>query len=361
MLTVFLAIFGCLIVIIGVLVILSPGKPRPILDAYGRPVVGSISEKTFVTINGVSQGMFIMGKDKDNPVLLYLHGGMPDYFLTERYPTGLENLFTVCWWEQRGAGLSYRPDIDKKTMTVNQLVSDAIAVTDYLRDRFGKEKIYLMGHSGGTFIAIQAAAKAPHLYHAYLGVAQVSDQLKSERRAYEYMVSEFQKNGDTRWVRKLKAAPVTIQEGVPKSYLSIRDAAMHPLGIGTTHDMKSVLGGIMWPSFLCRQYTLREKFKTWRAKAAAGVSVVWDIMITTDLGSTLPQLDLPVYFFEGIYDYTCSYTEAKLYFNKLKAPLKGFYTFDLSAHCPLFEEPAKMNKIIREDVLNGRNELSDST
>jgi len=303
--------------------------------------------------------MFIMGRDKDSPVLLYVHGGMPDYFLTERYPTGLENYFTVCWWEQRGAGLSYRPGIDKKTLTVEQLISDTIAVTNYLRDRFGKEKIYLMGHSGGTFIAIQAAAKAPHLYHAYLGVAQVSNPLKSELLAYEYMVSEFQKNGDTRMARRLKAAPVTLREGVPKSYLSLRDVAMHRLGIGTTHDMKSVFTGLVLPSFLCRQYTLREKFNMWRAKASSGVSVVWDAMITTDLGVTVPQLDLPVYFIEGIHDYTCSYTEARRYFNKLKAPIKGFYTFNLSAHSPLFEEPARLNKIIQEDVLNARNELSD--
>ena len=269
MLTVIFMILGGLIIMIGVLIVLSPGKPRPILDARGRPVAGSISEKTFVVINGVSQGMFIMGRDKDNPILLYVHGGMPDYFLTERYPTGLENHFAVCWWEQRGAGLSYRPDMDKKTLTVDQLISDTIAMTNYLRNRFGKEKIYLMGHSGGTFIAIQAAAKAPHLYHAYLGVAQASNQLRSELLNYEYMVSEYQKNGDTRMVRRLKAAPVTLKDGPPKSYLSLRDVAMHGLGIGTMHDMKSVLTGLVLRSFLCRQYTLREKLNMWRAKTSS--------------------------------------------------------------------------------------------
>ena len=64
--------------------------------------------KVFVNINGVEQGMFIKSIDAANPVLLYLHGGMPDYFLTAKYPTGLENYFTVVWWEQRGSGLSYQ-------------------------------------------------------------------------------------------------------------------------------------------------------------------------------------------------------------------------------------------------------------
>lgn len=102
---------------------------------------GSISEKVFVSINGVRQGMFIQSKDPAHPVLLFLHGGMPEYFLTERYPTGLENDFTVAWWEQRGAGLSYRPGIPPETMTLEQFIADTLSVTSYLRDRFGQEKI----------------------------------------------------------------------------------------------------------------------------------------------------------------------------------------------------------------------------
>jgi pimeloyl-ACP methyl ester carboxylesterase len=344
--TALLPVFGC-------------GVPGPGPDSGGSPGVGSIHEKTFVNINGVSQGMFIVGRDRNNPVLLYLHGGMPDYFLTERYPTGLEEYFTICWWEQRGAGLSYNRRIPKDSITVDQLIADTIAVTDYLRNRFGQEKIYLMGHSGGTFIGIQAAARAPELYHAYLGVAQVSNQLNSERLAYEYMLSAFRNAGNARMVKRLEAAPVTGAETPPRSYLAVRDKAMHSLGIGTTHDMRSVLKGILLESFRSTQYSLREKLNMWRAKASSGVSVVWDAMISTDLATVVPRLEIPVYFFEGIHDYTCSYTEAKSYFQTLSAPLKGFYTFYSSAHSPLFEEPARMQLIVREDVLAGSNHLAD--
>ena len=78
------------------------------------------------------------GERRDEPVLLYLHGGMPEYFLTERYPTGLEAEFIVCWWEQRGSGLSYRPGMPAESVTVEQLVADTLAVTNYLRRRFGR-------------------------------------------------------------------------------------------------------------------------------------------------------------------------------------------------------------------------------
>src|SRR6266508_2774672 len=121
---------------------------------------------------------------------------MPDYFLSERYQTGLEEYFTVVWWEQRGSGISYSPDIPRETMMLEQMISDTLEVTNTLRQRFGTEKIYLMGHSGGTFIAIQAAARAPELYYAYLGVVQMSNQLKSEQLAYDYILQQFKENGN---------------------------------------------------------------------------------------------------------------------------------------------------------------------
>ena len=182
----------------------------------------------FVTINGMQQGMLIKSKDARHPVLLYLHGGMPDYFLGQKYPTGLEEHFTVVWWEQRGTGLSYSPDIPLETLTVEQLIEDTLALTLHLCSRFRKERIYLMAHSGGTFFGIQAAARAPHLYHAYIGVAQMVNQLESERRAYAYMLERFRENSNRKMVRKLEASPVTADR-VPQGYLNVRDKAMHSL------------------------------------------------------------------------------------------------------------------------------------
>lgn len=97
----------------------------------------------------------------------------------------------------------------------------------------------------------------------------------------------------------------------------------------------------------------------WRGKSSSGISVVWNDIIATDLSKKVPALKIPVYFIEGIYDYTCSFTEAKNYFDKLTAPVKGFYTFNKSAHSPLFEEPGKMLNILLNDVLTGSNNMAD--
>jgi pimeloyl-ACP methyl ester carboxylesterase len=243
---------------------------------------------------------------------------------------------------------------------MEQLISDTLAMTDTLRERFGKSKIYLMGHSGGSFIGIQAAARAPERYHAYIGVGQRSYQLESERLAWEFMLQQFKARGNTRMARRLEAAPVTLSGGVPPGYVALRDEAMHQLGIGTMHEMHSLITGLILPSFLFREYTLREKVSLWRAKSRSGISIVWDAMVATDLRRELTKIETPVYFLHGRFDYTVNYTLAKSYFDAIKAPVKGFYTFESSAHSPMFEEPERMTRILREDVLTRGNHLADA-
>jgi pimeloyl-ACP methyl ester carboxylesterase len=286
---------------------------------------------------------------------------MPEYWLTQRYPTGLEDIFTVVWWEQRGAGLSYSPDIPPETMTAEQFVADTIEVTNYLRQRFGKEKIYLMAHSWGSYIGIQAAAREPDLYYAYIGVGQISHQIQSEQLAYQYALAYYKENGNMNMLRKLEAAPPTLTVPLPTAYDALRDAYMHGAGIGTTRDMESVVNGIFLPSWQFREYTLGEKINLWRGKffSRSRSFNLWDKMQITDLTQQVIELEIPVYFFHGLYDYTCAYPLARDYLEKLEAPIKGFYTFENSAHSPMFEEPEKVQRILLEDVLIGTNNLAD--
>ena len=334
--------------------ILSPGKIKQFTDDSGNVIKNSIAEKNFVEINGVRMGMIIKSKDISNPVLLFVHGGpgMPEYFLTEHYPTGLEDYFTVVWWDQRGAGLSYSSDIDKNTMTTNQFVDDIIGVTQYLRERFDQDKIYLMSHSFGTTIGIEAAKKAPELYNAYIGVAQVTYQSESEKLAYEYMVDYYEKIGDKKALKKLKNTDYLSSE-----YGKIRDSLMHKAGIGTTHNMTSVVREIFFESLVNKEYTVTEKINLWRGKIFSGSTSLRAEEHSVDFRKTLVSLDIPVYFFSGVHDYTVNYKMTEDYFKNLKAPIKGFYLFENSAHSPIFEEPEKVADIIQYNVLKGTNTL----
>jgi pimeloyl-ACP methyl ester carboxylesterase len=208
-------------------------------------------------------------------------------------------------------------------------------------------------------IAIQAASRSPERYHAYLGMAQMVHQLESEKLAYDYMLAEYRKRGDTKMVRDLEAAPVSMTTGTPEEYLKLRDKAMHRLGIGTTHDMKSVITGLFLPSWKFPGYTLREKINLWRGRAFSRSFGLWDQFIWIDLRKEIPRLEIPVYLLEGKYDYTCTTELARDYFRKLDAPMKGFYEFGDSAHSPVLEQPAEAYRILQDDVLAGTNSLAD--
>jgi pimeloyl-ACP methyl ester carboxylesterase len=295
-----LAILILIIVVPSILLAaVSPGKPAPFLDNNGKPLPNSLSEKVFVTINGFRQGMFIKSKNLSNPVLLYIHGGIPDYFLTQQYPTGMEEYFTVVWWDMRGMGISFDPNIQKDTLTTELLVSDVLEVTKYLRERFHQDKIYLMGHSGGTFYGILAVNRAPEYYKAYIANAQMTNQLKSEMLAYNYMLAEFKKNGNSKMVTELEKAPVTADSiPLPASYANMRDPGMHLLGIGTIHGMDSIVTGLLVPSFQFREYTVGEKINLWRGKVAYG-STTFNAQLKTDISKEVSEVKIPVYFFHG--------------------------------------------------------------
>jgi pimeloyl-ACP methyl ester carboxylesterase len=356
-----LLIFAVLVTaVVGILFLISPGRPIPLRNEAGAIITGSLSERVFVEINGIRQGMIIQSRDPSNPVLLFLHGGpgMPTFFLNTTHPTGLEQHFTVVWWEQRGAGISFDSSIRPETMNVDQLIDDTIAVTHYLRDRFGQQKIYLLGHSWGSYLGIQVASKSPDLFHAYISMGEVVYQLRSEVAAYAYLLDAYRARGDTAMVQRLEAAPVSMADSLSDAWMRIRDEAMHKLGVGTTRDMPSVITGIFLPVWYSRAYTLSEKFAIWRGKAWSR-SILWEEILNTNLSVLVVRLDLPAYFWVGRHDYTTNYHLVRDFFLQLNAPLKGFYTFEDSAHSPLFEEPGRAINILLQDTLRQRTDLAD--
>jgi len=143
--------------------------------------------------------------------------------------------------------------------------------------------------------------------------------------------------------------------------MALRDDYMHKAGIGTTHAMRSVISGVFLPSLRSSEYTVMERVNLWRGKIFSRLDTfgLWDTMLMTDLRREVPRVDVPVYFLHGRYDYTCAYPLAKDYLDALDAPVKGFYSFEDSAHSPIFEEPERTAAILVGDVLNGNLSLSD--
>lgn len=356
MLVIIVSIVISLILISFIIFPPSSGKLKPWKDKNGKVLEDSIAEKIYVEINGVHQGMIIKGESIKSPVLLFLSGGpgIPEYILAHEYPTGLEKEFIVCYWDYRGTGLSYRSISTINDMSSEQYIADAIAVTTYLKERFCREKIYLMGHSFGTSIGIKTAFQSPELFYAYIGMSQITNQPESEMEAYTYMLRQYKKAGNAGKVKKFLQYPIMEKKEALDQYLSssLRDTAMHELGVGTMHNMHSVYRGIFFPSLRIKEYTQSERINIWRGKFRAGKSEVAKHAFAFQAYQEVPALSIPVYFLAGKYDYTCCYSLQKKYSEQLSAPVKGFYTFENSAHSPLFEESEKVIDVLRYDVLN---------
>lgn len=361
MTAVVLLLAAVLVVGLGYLFAISPGRPDPLRDADGNPIPGSLSERITVEIGGIPQSMIIQSVNPANPVLLFVHGGpgMTEFFMEQDYPTGLERHFTMVWWEQRGAGMSFSTDIPPETMTMDQMISDTVEVADYLRDRFGQDRILLLGHSWGSYLGIQVAANAPDRFIAYVGMAQIVHQLQSEVMAHDFLLGTYRVRGDAAMVRELEAAPVSMEEGLSAAWMRLRDAAMHGAGVGHTRDIDSVVTGIFLPVWRVRAYTLGDKINVWRGKLWSR-PFFWEELLRDDLSTRLTTFELPVYFFVGRYDQTASPALSRAYFDAIDAPVKGFFEFENSAHSPLFEEAKRATEILLQDVLRGTNALADS-
>lgn len=364
MIYILLTFVGILISLLIYLAIVSPGKSYAFKDENGEILAGSISEKIFIPIGGVKQGMFIRSKNIDNPVLLFIHGGpgFPNYFLFEKFNPELENYFTVCYWEQRGGGLSYNTELTIESITLKQLASDAIEVTNYLRERFSKDKIYILAWSGGTTIALPAVAKSPELFHAYIAMGQLTNQSESERIAYRFMLEHLTELNDKQSLKNLKKyRDLETESDLIAFYNSgTRDNLMHKLGIGTMRSMKSVFKDIFLPVWTCRAYTLKEKYNIWKSKMFfLPETNLKNETLTTNFTEVYPKIDVPIYFICGKYDLTVNVDLSRDYYNRLNAPIKGFYTFENSAHGPLFEEPERFREILEKDVLQASINLTD--
>ncbi|MGG5329413.1 alpha/beta fold hydrolase [Enterococcus sp. AZ163] len=357
------AIVLCIVIVVCIILPPSTGKTEPYLDDDENVIAGSISEKISVDINGTSLGMFIMAKDNTKPVLLFLGGGpgIPEYFLEQSYPSKLEDEFVVCYLDYRGTALSYDPELTTETMTTEQYVSDAAQVTKYLSERFGQEKIYLMGHSFGTYIGLKVVHQYPNMYHAYIAMSQITNSPKSEKLAYSYMREQYEIAGNTKMVQKFDDYPILTSEKAYERYTasSLRDTAMHELGVGTMRNMKSVISGIFFPSLRCTAYTQAERINIWKGKDFSQSTPIFEESRQYDSFNEVSSIEVPIYFFAGIHDYTVCYSLQQEYYEKINAPIKAFYTFHNSAHSPLFEESEKALAILAQNVLTRKTTLSD--
>jgi pimeloyl-ACP methyl ester carboxylesterase len=349
-----IAVLSLIVIAFALVLYMSPGKTSPILDARGQVMPNSIATIEQRVIGGVAQSLIIRGENKDNPVLLFVHGGpgMSTFpFIKEQFK-GMEKLFTICYWDQRGAGKSYAKNIPPESMTLDQLTADGVEVSRYLAQKFHKQKIYILGHSWGTFLASFIIHKHPELYEAYIGIGQVADTYLAEQRSYQFVLTEAQKRNDQKTVTELQQLKIPAPDASSQEwydYLWIERQKVFNYG-GARYGVDRKVSDLVKPMITCREYTISNKIN-YQTGLTWSMHHLWKYMMINNLALKLPEQQIPVYIFQGIHDHQTDFWIAKDYFDSLHAPLKRFYAFEHSAHSPHVEEYAAFEKIIRTDIL----------
>lgn len=337
-----------ILLLVSVLLIVFPPSLGRLPKIEGE---NSLSERTTLNVDGCNLSLMLISQDISNPVLIVCGGGpgIPQYLVEYLYPSALCEEFTVCYWDYRGTGASYSHDTDPQDMTTERFIADTVAVTDYLSYRFSQDKIFIMGHSFGTYVAINTVSRYPEKYRAYIAMSQITDQVRSETIAYEYMREQYEIQGDTKMTAKFDQYDITTPDGFA-SYRSsmVRDSGMHDLGIGTTRETDNVITDIFFPSLRCTTYTMGERIDIWRGKSLSKDFPVHDDTASFNAFEDITSLDIPVFFVVGKYDYTCYWGLQEEYYEVLDAPIKDIYIFEDSAHSPLYEEYDRGREVLMD-------------
>jgi proline iminopeptidase len=330
-------------------------EPAAETDPYiaGREIVTDMSrivtpngvdEMYEVTLGDTQQVINVRGADRDNPMILFVHGGpgsteMPVAWMFQRH---WEDYFTVVQWDQRGAGKSYPlNDLEAlgPTLAPDRYRDDAIELIEFLKARYGKEKVILVGHSWGSVVSLSVAAKRPDLLYAYVGIGQVVDFVENEKVGYAWTLAQARADGNAEAIADLEGiAPYPGPEGIALEKTAIeRKWSIH---YGALAAGRSDAEYYFHAARLAPGFDLQDR-KDMDAGSAFTMAHMWPQLASFNFND-LHKVDVPVFLFMGRHDYTTPPEIAANWIGKLDAPRKKLVYFEHSAHLPMVEEPGRV-------------------
>lgn len=309
--------------------------------------VKKVEEKLLIELGGEKQYVEITGESDKNPVLLFIHGG-PGWTQTPQlryFNADLTKYFTLVAWEQRGTGKSFMNNPEPKNVTLEQIVADGHELTQKLKEKFGQNKIYLVGYSWGSIVGMNLAQKFPNDYQAYIGIAQVINMKKSMNISQKWLYDRAKEKGDKvtlQALEKLKKPTTDFCNGDLQCFIKQYELVTKYDGAIYNKDTNAENE---------KALTKYEDYKDydWTKAFEFSAKNLEKDMFATDFRN-VKELKLPVYFFLGRHDWNVSATLAAEFAKNLKAPKKKVIWFENSGHSLLEEEPQKFNKIMRSII-----------
>ncbi|WP_420137245.1 alpha/beta fold hydrolase [Sphingomonas sp.] len=298
-----------------------------------------------IPIGGIQQVVSIRSQDLRNPVILYLHGG-PGFIempLDWWWNRGWDEYFTVVQWDQRNAGKTYSASgpSPTATLTPERYQRDAEEVVQWARRRFGKRRIFVIGHSWGSILGLRLAAQHPDWLHAYIGMGQATNGPESERRGWAWTMAQAKADHNEEAIRALQAiapyAEGTAPVPVP-AILTQRTWLGHYGGAAWRRPGGGAFEGAAIK--LAPEYSDEDVRNAFKGQPAVTNAMLPQIL-ATDL-STIRTLQVPLILLLGRHDINVSSNVAKEWFDQVRAPSKTLIWFERSGHHITSEEPGKL-------------------
>jgi pimeloyl-ACP methyl ester carboxylesterase len=305
----------------------------------GKALPGSVASLERVVLNGRKEWITVRGRDATRPVLLFLAGGPGASELATVRNTlgGLEERFVVVVWEQPGAGKSFRA-MARSRITVETYLEDADALLEILAARFGREKVYVIGESWGSFLAMLVAERNPRRVKAVFGTGQMVAFRENDIACYRLMLAWARERGDAKKVKTLErqGPPPYHGRGVARKQAAyLMDTFAYMREVSGVHTRGNTLADIM-----SSEYTCIDRINWIRGLVDCQNDVyprLWDL----DLRTAAPRIEVPVTFLVGRHDVNASLPLLESYSALLQAPSKEIVWFERSGHTPWSSEPER--------------------
>jgi len=275
-----------------------------------------------LNVGGIRQVVSLKSEDRSLPLLLYLHGGPGNAVAgyADRFTTELQKHFVIAHWDQRNSGRTLQLTIDTTQLHAHRLRDDAYIVVDELLRKFNHEKLYVAGHSWGTYLGFQLAKNHPEKLYAYFAVCPMIDQLESEQIALDLMLERARQSNNKKALTELSEVKIPFTNG-EQLYLH-RKWLQDYMGSKAKISRQQVVDWAeMWLN-------------------------VFNEASEELLSSSMPVLNCPVYFLLGRKDVQTNSKVAEKYYQMLTAPKKGVYWFERSGHSLPTTEPEKFQQVM---------------
>lgn len=314
-----------------------------------------VYEGSYVMLEDQEQYLQIRGENTENPVIIYLHGGpaSPDSLATYTFTRHLADEYTVICWDQRGCGRTYyknkKKDPNNETATFEQAQKDLDALVNYACDRFGKDKVVIMGHSYGTLLGSEYVKSHPEKVSAYIGIGQFVSTTGGERVSYENALAAATAKGDD--TAEMTAAYEAYQKEINLDHMMKLRKLTAPYH-KAPRAKNTIWLGLTSPDANLTDFRWQMKAMFDMEEYIALNKKLLDYTFSVELLEKQSDYQVPIAFITGSCDFTTPVACTEEYRESISAPAKELFVMEGCGHSPQFDAPEEFSEIIKETLID---------